>query len=102
MQMMEGVAAMAVSLPSLSPTEAVREPVAGFADRRQVLAEVVAMKLRLGYELVSEDEFAAVVRTRSPRRWLWMRKGRANPCLSIAIDELGRVNLSKVTQTRTT
>jgi hypothetical protein len=39
----------------------VREPVTGSAaDRRQVLAEVVAMKLRLGYELVSEDEFAAL------------------------------------------
>jgi hypothetical protein len=94
---------MAVSPPSLSPTEAVGEPVAdSAADRRQVLTEIVATKLRLGYELVSEDEFAAVVRSRSPRRWLWMRKGRANPCLSIAIDELGRVNLSKVTQTRTT
>jgi hypothetical protein len=93
---MESVALMAVSLVPAAPAEALRGPAAcSPAERRSLLSDVLSMKLRLGYEVVSETEFAAVVRTPSPRRWLGTRTGRANQHLSIAIDDTGRTRLVK-------
>jgi hypothetical protein len=53
------------------------------------------MKLRLGYEVLSETEFGAVVCTPSPRRWFWTRTGRENQHLNITIDETGRTRFVK-------
>jgi hypothetical protein len=87
---------MAVSVLSPSPAEASAEPVTySTAQRRRVLADVLAMKLRLGYEILSETEFGAVVCTPSPRRWLWTRSGRENQHLGITIDEAGRTRVVK-------
>jgi hypothetical protein len=94
--MIESVAVMAVSALSPSPTEISVGPVAHSpAQRRRVLSDVLAMKLRLGYEVLSETEFGAVVCTPSPRRWLWTRSGHANQQLNITIDETGRTRLVK-------
>jgi len=93
---MESVALMALSLASAAPAEAPRGPIAcSDVQRKSLLADIVAMKLRLGYEVISETEFSAVVRTPSPRRWLWTRTGRENRHLNIAIDETGRTRLVK-------
>ena len=87
---------MAGSVLSSPPTETSARPVtSSTAERRRVLAEVLAMKLRLGYELVSETEFGAVVCTPSPRRWLWARAGRENPHLNITVDDTGRTHFVK-------
>lgn len=93
---MESVAVMAVS-PYLPPSTDASTQSNGESPkrRRAMLASVLETKLRLGYELVSETEFGAVVCSPSPRRWLWMRKGRENPHLTIAIDASGRAHLSK-------
>jgi hypothetical protein len=93
---MESVAVMAGSVLSSPPTEASARPVtSSTAERRRVLAEVLAMKLRLGYEVVSETEFGVVVSTPSPRRWLWTRAGRENQHLNITVDDTGRTHLVK-------
>jgi len=93
---MESVAIMAVSVLSSPPPEASGPPVTdSSARRRHVLADVLAKKLRLGYELVSETEFGAVVCTPSPRRWLRTRTGRKNPHLNITVDETGTTHLVK-------
>jgi hypothetical protein len=98
--MIESVAVMAVTLLSAPPAQAVPELEAGSPEqRRSTLARILALKLRLGYELVAEAEFSAVVCTPSPRRWLWMRRGRENQRLNIAVDESGSVHLTKATQT---
>ena len=53
---------MAISAPSQLPTEASVEPELGSDEQRMhLLADVLAMKLRLGYEIESETDFAAVV-----------------------------------------
>jgi hypothetical protein len=94
--MMESVAVMAGSVLSSPPTEASARPVtSSAAERQRTLAEVLAMKVRLGYELVSETEFGAVVCTPSPRRWLGTRAGRKNQHLNITVDETGRTHLVK-------
>lgn len=86
---------MAVSVLSPPSTDATST---GSAERRrQTLSDVLAMKLRLGYEVESQTEFGAVVFTPSRRRWLWMRAGPENPRLIIAIDENGELNMSKRT-----
>jgi hypothetical protein len=93
--MMESVAVMAVSVLPSPPAESSTPVACSAAQRRRLLSDVLATKLRLGYEVLSETEFSAVVRTPSPRRWLWTRSGRANPHLNIAIDEAGRTRLVK-------
>ncbi len=93
---MESVALMALSHVSAAPAEAPRGTVdCSSEQRRELLSDVLAMKLRLGYEVVSETEFGAVVCTPSPRRWLRTRTGRENQQLSIAIDETGTTRLVK-------
>lgn len=94
---MESVAVMALSvLSSPSAEPAVAQPVCcSDAQRRRLLSDVLAMKRRLGYEVLSETEFSAVVCTPSPRRWLWTRTGRQNTHLNIAIDEGGITRLVK-------
>ena len=62
-----------------------------------LLADVLAMKLRLGYEIESETDFAAVVFSPSPRRWLGMRKGQDNQRFAIQIDEDGATNIERTT-----
>ena len=95
---MESVAVMAVSVLSPPSTDATPETLTGSVEHRhQVLSDALAMKLRLGYEVESETEFGAVVFTPSPRRWLWTRTGPENPRLTIAIDEDGKLNMSKQT-----
>jgi hypothetical protein len=95
--MMESVAVMALSVLSSPGAEpSVAQPVCcSAAQRRRLLSDVLAMKLRLGYEILSESEFSAVVCTPSPRRWLWTRTGRQNTHLTIAIDEAGITRLVK-------
>lgn len=89
---------MAVSVLSPPSTDATPEALICSGDRRrQILSDVVAMKLRLGYEVESQTEFDAVVFTPSPRRWLWLLPGPENPRLTIAIDEHGELNMSKRT-----
>jgi hypothetical protein len=94
---MESVAVMAVSVLSSPPSEASASQPASCstAERRRVLSDVLAMKRRLGYEVLSETEFSVVVCTPSPRRWLGTRSGRENQHLNIAIDETGRTRLVK-------
>src|SRR3954467_721316 len=95
--MMESVAVMALSVLS-SPTAepSVAQPASCSTEQRQrLLSDVLAMKVRLGYEILSETEFSAVVCTPSPRRWLWTRTGRQNTHLNIAIDEAGKTRLVK-------
>ena len=60
-----------------------------------LLADVLAMKLRLGYEIESETYFAAVIFSPSPRRWLGMRKGPVNQRFAIQIDEDGATNIER-------
>ena len=98
---MESVAVMAVSSPLPSSTD-VAPPSEGDSPKRRkaLLASILATKLRLGYELESETEFGAVVCTPSPRRWLWMRKGRKNQLVNIAVDASGRAHLSKTAHDR--
>ena len=91
---------MAISAPSQLPTEASVEPELGSDEQRMhLLADVLAMKLRLGYEIESETDFAAVVFSPSPRRWLGMRKGQDNQRFAIQIDEDGATNIER-NQTR--
>ena len=100
---MESVAVMAVSSPLPSSTDTAPPSECDPPKRRKaMLASILAAKLRLGYELVSETEFGAVVCTPSPRRWLWMRKGRKNQHLNIAIDASERAHLSKTAHDRLT
>jgi len=60
-----------------------------------VLADILEMKLRLGYEIESETEFAAVIFSPSPRRWLGMRKGQDNQRFTIQINEAGATNIER-------
>ena len=91
---------MAISALSQPPAEASLEPELGSHEQRtDLLAELLAMKLRLGYEVESETDFAAVIFSPSPRRWLRMRKGLDNQRFTIRIDEDGATNIER-TQTR--
>jgi hypothetical protein len=87
---------MAISAPSHLPAEASVEPELGSDEQRiNVLADTLAMKLRLGYEIESESEFGAVIFSPSPRRWLGVRKGQDNPRFTIQIDEGGATNIER-------
>ena len=66
--------------------------------RIHVLADILAMKHRLGYEIESETEFGAVIRG-CPRRWLGIRKGVDNQRFTIQINEEGATNIER-NQTR--
>jgi hypothetical protein len=91
-----------MAIPALSqlPTEASVEPELGSDEQRiDLLADVLAMKLRLGYEIESETEFAAVIFSPSPRRWLGMRKGQDNQRFAIQIGEDGATSIER-NQTR--
>ena len=91
---------MAITALSQLPTEASTEPELGSDEQRMhLLADVLEMKLRLGYEIESETDFAAVIFTPSPRRWLGMRKGLDNQRFAIQIDEDGATNIER-NQTR--
>ena len=67
---------MGISALSHPPSEASAEPELGSDEQRShVLADTLATKLRLGYEIESETEFGAVIFSPSPRRWLGIRAG---------------------------
>jgi hypothetical protein len=87
-----------MAIPALFqlPTEASAEPELGSDEQRiDLLADVLAMKLRLGYEIESETEFAAVIFSPSPRRWLGMRKGQDNQRFAIQIGEDGATSIER-------
>jgi hypothetical protein len=91
---------MATSALSQPPAEASVEPELGSDEQRMhVLADTLAMKLRLGYEIESETEFGAVIFSPSPRRWLGIRKGQDNQRFTIQVDEAGTTNIER-NQTR--
>jgi hypothetical protein len=91
---------MAISAPSQLPAEASVEPELGSDEQRMhVLADTLAMKLRLGYEIESETEFGAVIFSPSPRRWLGIRKGQGNQRFTIQVNEDGATNIER-NQTR--
>lgn len=91
---------MAISALSHLPVEASVEPELGSDEQRMhLLADVLAMKLRLGYEIESETDFAAVFFSPSPRRWLGIRKGQDNQRFAIQIDGDGATNIER-TQTQ--
>lgn len=90
------VAVMAVFAPQAPSTEVSSETRTGWrAERRSILADAVALRVRLGYEVESRTEFSAVVFTPSPRRWLWMRRGSENSRLTVTVDDDCRVSMSK-------
>ena len=87
---------MAISAPSHLPAGASVEPELGSDDQRMhVLADTLALKLRLGYEIESETEFGADIFSPSPRRWLGIRKGQDNQRFTIRIDEDGATNIER-------
>jgi hypothetical protein len=87
---------MAISALPHAPAEASAEPELGSDEQRMhVLADTLAMKLRLGYEIESETEFGAVIFSPSPRRWLGVRKGLDNQRFTIQIDEGGATNIER-------
>ena len=87
---------MATSALSHLPGEASAEPELGSdAQRVHVLSDLLATKLRLGYEIESETEFGAVIFSPSRRRWLGMRKGQDNQRFTIQINESGETNIER-------
>jgi hypothetical protein len=87
---------MATSALSHPPTEASAEPELGSDEQRvHDLADLLATKLRLGYEIESETAFGAVIFSPSPRRWLGMRKGQDNQRFTIQINESGETNIER-------
>jgi hypothetical protein len=87
---------MAISaLPQLPAEASVELELGSDEQRMHVLADVLAMKLRLGYEIESETEFGAVIFSPSPRRWLGIRKGQDNQRFTIQIDEDGATNIER-------
>ena len=90
-----------MATPALSHLpEASAEPELGSDEQRiHVLADILAMKHRLGYEIESETEFGAVIFSPSPRRWLGIRKGVDNQRFTIQINEEGATNIER-NQTR--
>ena len=60
-----------------------------------VLADTLATKLRLGYEVESETEFGAVIFSTSPRRWLGIRRGQDDQRYTIQIDQDGATNIER-------
>jgi hypothetical protein len=87
---------MAISaLPQLPAEVSVELELGSDEQRMHVLADILAMKLRLGYEIESETEFGAVIFSPSPRRWLGIRKGLDNQRLTIQIDEDGATNIER-------
>ena len=87
---------MGMSALSHPSSEASAEPALGSDEQRiHVLADTLAMKLRLGYEVESETEFGAVIFSPSPRRWLGIRKGQDNQRFTIQIDEGGATNIER-------
>ena len=87
---------MAISALSQLPAEPSVEPESGSDQQRMhVLADLLAMKNRLGYEIESETDFAAVIFSPSPRRWLGMRKGQDNQRFRIQIDEDGSTSIER-------
>ncbi len=65
------------------------------AQRKQLLAHVLATKHEMGYEVESQTEFGAVIFTPSPRRWLRMRNGQDNERITITIREDGTTNIDR-------
>jgi hypothetical protein len=87
---------MATSALSHMPAEASNAPELGSDEQRtDVLADILAMKHRLGYEIESQTEFGAVIFTPSPRRWLGIRKGTDNQRFTIQIKEDGATNIER-------
>jgi hypothetical protein len=87
---------MGISALSHPSSEASAEPKLGSNEQRiHVLADTLATKLRLGYEVESETEFGAVIFSPSPRRWLGIRKGRDNQRFTIEIDQDGATNIER-------
>jgi hypothetical protein len=87
---------MAISALPHAPAEGSAEPQLGSDEQRiHVLADTLAMKLRLGYEIESETEFGPVIFSPSPRRWLGVRKGLDNQRFTIQIDEGGATNIER-------
>lgn len=87
---------MATSALSHLPAVASAEPELGSDEQRiHVLADLLATKLRLGYEIESETEFGAVFFSPSPRRWLGIRKGPDNQRFTIQINEDGATNIER-------
>ena len=87
---------MAISALSHLPAEASAEPELGSDEQRlHVLADILTLKLRLGYEIESEAEFGAVIFSPSPRRWLGIRKGIDNQRFTIQINEDGATNIER-------
>lgn len=87
---------MGISALSHPSSEASAEPELGSDEQRiHVLADTLAMKLKLGYEVESETEFGAVIFSPSPRRWLGIRKGQDNQRFTIQIDQDGATNIER-------
>ena len=87
---------MAISALSQLDAEASAEPELGSDEQRMhVLADTLAMKLRLGYEIESETEFGAVIFSPSPRRWLGIRKGQDNQRFAIQIHRDRATNIER-------
>jgi hypothetical protein len=87
---------MAISALSHLPAEASVEPELGSDEQRMhVLADLLATKLRLGYEIESETEFGAVIFSPSPRRWLRIRQGVDNQRFTIQINEDGATRIER-------
>jgi len=87
---------MAISAPSQLPTEASVEPELGSDEQRMhLLADVLAMKLRLGYEIESETDFAAVVFSPSRAGGWGCARGQDNQRFAIQIDQDGATNVER-------
>jgi hypothetical protein len=87
---------MAISALSRLPADVSVEPELGSDEQRiHVLADIIALKLRLGYEIESETEFGAVIFSPSPRRWLGIRKGVDNQRFTIEINGDGETRIER-------
>ena len=87
---------MAISALSRLPADVSVEPELGSDEQRiHVLADIIELKLRLGYEIESETEFGAVIFSPSPRRWLGIRKGVDNQRFTIEINGDGETRIER-------
>ena len=86
---------MTTSALSHLPEASAESELGSDEQRIHVLANILAMKHRLGYEIESETEFGAVIFSPSPRRWLGIRKGVDNQRFTIQINEEGATNIER-------
>ena len=86
---------MTTSALSHLPEASAESELGSDEQRIHVLADILAMKHRLGYEIESETEFGAVIFSPSPRRWLGIRKGVDNQRFTIQINEEGATNIER-------